>query len=196
LVDIYQDDNAFSFPIGDWRSAERPMMRTTEGQVVDTVRYQSQYEEVLGSHGRSGFQFEAWEAVYGPVGSDGYPKPLWNKLTGTIDHEVAAYMRDHGYDLQYYAQSNWPVLGPKLVGKINIFSGEMDDYFLNLAVYRFQDFLKTTENPHYEGRFEYGRPMKGHNWHMTNWADMLREMADYVKKNTPAGEEDPSLWNY
>ena len=54
------------------------------------MRQMSQLEEVLGSHGRSGQQFEAWEAVYGPVGVDGYPKPLWDKTTGKIDQTVAA----------------------------------------------------------------------------------------------------------
>jgi hypothetical protein len=193
-INIYDDENAFSIPVGEWRSAERPMMRTTEGQVIDTVRYLSRNEEVLGSHGRSGYQLEAWEAVYGPVGADGYPKPLWDKLTGKIDHEVAAYMRDHGYDLRYYAESHWATLGPKLVGKLNFFSGEMDNYYLNLGVYRFEDFLKNTKGPHYEGRFEYGRPMKGHSWHLTDWAGMLREMAEYIRKNAPAGE-DTSRWN-
>ncbi len=81
------------------------MERTSEGQVDVTMRQMSQLEEVLGSHGRSGQQFEAWEAVYGPVGVDGYPKPLWDKATGKIDPAVATYMRDHGYDLRYYLET-------------------------------------------------------------------------------------------
>lgn len=195
LINIYEDENAFSIQATDWRTAERPMRRTTEGQVVDTIRSMSQFEEVLGSRGRSGYQFEAWEAVYGPVGPDGYPVPLWDKLTGKIDRAVAGYMRDHGYDLREYASRNWPSLGPKLVGKLNFFSGEMDNFHLNLAVYLFEDFLRSTANPHYAGRFEYGSPMKGHNWHPSGWADMLREMAEHIKKNAPAGE-NTAAWNY
>ena len=42
---------------------QRPLMRTVEGQVTLTVREMSQFEEVLGTHGRSGQQLEAWEAV-------------------------------------------------------------------------------------------------------------------------------------
>ncbi len=95
------------------------MSRTAEGQTDVTVRQMSQLEEVLGSHGRSGEQFEAWEAVYGPVGVDGYPKPLWDKTTGKIDPTVAAYMREHGYDLKDYLQNNWQTIGPKLAGKLH-----------------------------------------------------------------------------
>lgn len=196
LVNIYEDDNAFvATGSPEFHPAARPFRRTNEGQVTDTQRSMSLFESVLGSHGRSGNQINAWEAVYGPVGADGYPAPLWDKSTGKIDHNVANYMRDHGYDLRYYAETNWSTLGPKLVGKLNFFAGDMDNFYLNLAVYRFQDFLKGTTNPHYEGRFEFGRPMKGHSWHLTDWAGMLREMSEYVKKNAPTGA-DTAGWNY
>lgn len=196
LVNIYEDDNAFVTPGSpEWRPIERPFRRTPEGQMVDTERSMSLFEAALGSHGRSGNQINGWEAVYGPVGADGYPVPLWDKLTGKIDRQVATYMRDHGYDLRYYAEKNWPTLGPKLVGKLNFFAGDMDNFYLNLAVYRFQDFLKGTTSPHYEGRFEFGRPMKGHNWHLTDWAGMLGEMAAHVKRTAPAGT-DTRGWNY
>ncbi|HTV53706.1 MAG TPA: alpha/beta hydrolase-fold protein, partial [Terriglobia bacterium] len=114
LVDVYNNDDAFFQPGHQWIEPPRPMMRESDGQVEMTMLEMSQLEAVLGSHGRSGQQFEAWEAVYGPVGPDGYPKPLWNKLTGQIDHTVANYMRSHGYDLTYYLKQNWSWLGPKL----------------------------------------------------------------------------------
>ena len=150
---------------------------------------------MLGSRGRSGYQLEAWEAVYGPIGDDGYPVPLWDKLTGRIDPKVAAYMRDNGYDLRAYAEKNWPTLGPKLVGKLHFFAGDMDDFWLNLAVYKFQDFLKTTTNPHYEAEFTYGRPAKGHGWHAYTWAEFIRHIGGTVRASAPA-REDPKLWNY
>lgn len=195
LVNIYEDANAFSIPMNEWRTADRPMRRTTEGQVLDTVRSMSLFEHVLGSRGRSGYQFHAWEAVYGPVGPDGYPVPLWDKLTGKIDRAVADFMREKGYDLREYASRNWALLGPKLAGKLNFFSGEMDNFHLNLAVYLFEEFLRTTADPNVPGRFAYGRPLKGHSWHLTDWAGMLREMAEHLKKNAPPGE-NTSAWNY
>jgi hypothetical protein len=195
LVNIYEDENAFTLPAYEWRTAERPFRRTTEGQVLDTVRSMSLFEEVLGSHGRSGYQLMGWEAVYGPAGPDGYPVPLWDKRTGKIDRAVADYMRNQGFDLREYASRNWTTLGLKLEGKLNFFAGEMDNFYLNLAVYLFEDFLRSTATPNFPIRFEYGRPKKGHNWHPFTWAEMLREMAGHITKQAPPGE-NTSAWKY
>jgi hypothetical protein len=193
-VNIYTDTNAFTMPSGPFTTIERPFRRSTEGQVVWTVRQLSRFEEVLGTRGRSGYQLEAWEAIYGPVGPDGYPKPLWNKLTGTIDREVATYMRENGYDLREYAQRNWATLGPKLQGKLHFFTGDMDDFYLNLAVYQMEDFLKSTTNPKSDADFTYGRPMKGHSWHAWTWGEFVKLMAATVKKNAPPGEDTAAWW--
>ncbi|HTL05218.1 MAG TPA: alpha/beta hydrolase-fold protein [Gemmatimonadales bacterium] len=192
LVNIYEDTSAFALPTGPFTATERPFRRTTQGQVVWTLRQLSLFEEVLGTRGRSGYQLEGWEAVYGPVGADGYPRPLWNKLSGVIDKEVAAYWKEHGFDLRDYAQRNWPALGPRLAGKLHFFAGDMDDFYLNLAVYQFEDFLKSTSNPHSDAEFTYGRPTKGHSWHAFPWADLVRRMAAHIKRNAPAGE--PADW--
>jgi hypothetical protein len=56
-----------------------------EGQPVWSVRELSLFEQVPGSRGRGGYQLGAWEAVFGPTDADGYPKPLCDKRTGTID---------------------------------------------------------------------------------------------------------------
>jgi Putative esterase len=194
MVDIYNDVSSFLAPNYDPPIPERPMERTSEGQVDVTMRQMSQLEDVLGSHGRSGQQFEAWEAVYGPVGMDGYPKPLWDKATGKIDPSVATYMRDHGYDLRYYLEKNWATIGPKLVGKLHIYCGDMDNFYLNLAVYRLEDFLRRTSNPAYGGSVEYGRPMKGHGWTPLNQAELLRVMANHITLNAPAGAD--GSWKY
>ncbi|HET9280985.1 MAG TPA: alpha/beta hydrolase-fold protein, partial [Candidatus Angelobacter sp.] len=194
IVDIYNDVNAFLAPGYDPPVPERPMMRSVEGQVEITMRQMSQLEDVLGSHGRSGQQFEAWEAVYGPVGADGYPKPLWDKSTGKIDTTVALYMREHGYDLRYYLEQNWATIGPKLTGKLHLYCGDMDNFYLNLAVYRLEDFLRGTNNPAYGGSFEYGRPMKGHGWTPMNQAELLRTIANHITVNAPAAADNS--WKY
>ncbi len=176
FTDIYKDENAFTVRVGEL-TAERPFRRSVEGQPVWSVRQLSAFEDVLGSRGRSGFQLEAWEAVYGPTDADGYPKPLWDKKTGVIDRTVANYMRENGYDLRDYAQRNWATIGPKLAGKLHFFAGDMDDFYLNLAVYRFEEFAKSTTNPRSDATFTYGRPMKGHSWHAWTWAGFVREVA-------------------
>ena len=194
LVNIYEDENAFTLPLGSFLTTERPFRRTVKGLPVWSLRDFSRYEEVMGSRGRGGWQLQGWEAVFGPIGADGYPKPLWDKLTGKIDREVANYWRDNGYDLRAFAEKNWSTIGPRLAGKLHFFAGDMDDFYLNLAVYRFEEFARSTTNPKSDATFTYGRPMKGHSWHAMPWAQLVRQMGEHVRKNTPAGER--TTWLY
>ena len=112
-------------------------------------------ELVLGTKSRSGQQWDIWEAVFSPVGADGYPQRIWDKRTGAIDRKVADYWRDH-YDLGHIMERDWPTLGPKLRGKITINVGLSDNFFLNNAVYFVEDILKAATNPPADARFDYG----------------------------------------
>jgi Putative esterase len=193
-VNAYEDDNAFFEPGHTWVQVPRYIERTSEGQPEITIQQFSQMEDVLGSHQRSGEQIEIWDAAYGPIGEDGYPKGLWDKRTGKIDHSVAIYMRDHGYDLSYNIRTNWATLGPKLRGKIHVYVGDMDNFYLNLAVYKLDEAMKALKDPPCDCDFQYGRPMKGHGWQPTSTANLVRWMAEHVEKN--AGGEDVKQWNY
>ena len=200
LVNIYEDENAFTTPLRNRArasvgTAERYMLRGHDGQPFITIHQSTNLESVIGSKGRSGRQQNAWEAVYGPVDGDGYPKPLWDKTTGMIDHSVAAYMKAHGYDLRDYLGTNWPRIGPELAGKLHLICGDMDDWYLNLGVYLLEDFLANSKNPYYAGSFQYGRPMKGHGWQPTTNFDLIREMSEQISKNAPHGD-DPIIWHY
>jgi len=149
LVDIYEDKNAYYLE-GDWKRIERPRSRTTLGQVTATLRQVQQKEHVLGTKGRSGGQRDIWATLFGPVGEDGYPQHLWDRQSGVIDPEVAAYWREH-YDLRHILERDWDTLGPKLEGKIHLYVGEMDNSYLNNAVYLMEDFLESTTDPYYGG---------------------------------------------
>jgi hypothetical protein len=182
MSNVYEDDNAFEVPNGDWGKLVRPLSRNAEGQVTLTMREMSRLEAVLGSRVRSGQQLAAWDAAYGPVGKDGYPQPIWDPQTGKIDRQVALYMRDNGYDLRYNLEKNWPRIGPDLVGKIHVYCGDMDNYYLNLAVYLLEDFLKSADNPKSEAVFEYGRPMKPHGWQPFTNAELVRRMSARINR--------------
>jgi S-formylglutathione hydrolase FrmB len=195
LNDIYKDENMFALPSSEWTQVERPFKRTREGQPLWSMREWARFEAVLGSKGRSNYQLDMWQATYGPVGPDGYPVLLFDKLTGVINKDVANYMREHGYDLTEYTRRNWATLGPKINGKLNFFAGEQDDFFLNLAVYNYEDMLKQQDNPKAVVRFEYGRPKKGHSWHLTDFSEMVREMATHVQRQAPAAAKVED-WNY
>lgn len=189
LVNIYGDTSAFRLPNAPFGAPERPFQMNTMGQAMGNVRELSRMEESQGTRGRSAGQIDAWNAAYGPVDAAGYPRRLWNMATGEIDHEVASSMRDRGYDLGAYLAKEWPRIGPSLVGKLRVFTGEMDQFYLAPSVYLLQEFLEGTTSPYYAGEFGFGRPMKGHGWQPWTNADLLRIMARQVARNAPVGAD-------
>ncbi|MEO1078368.1 MAG: alpha/beta hydrolase-fold protein [Pseudomonadota bacterium] len=203
LVNIYEDENAY-FLEGDWKRIERPRSRTTLGQVTTTLRQVQQKEHVLGTRGRSGGQRDIWSTLFGPVGDDGYPQHLWDRETGVIDPEVAAYWREH-FDLRHILERDWETLGPKLQGKIHLYVGEMDNSYLNNAVYLMEEFLESTSDPHYDGLVDY-EPRAGHCWNgdheRPNALSRLRYHQMYVPlilkridASAPEGA-DTTSWRY
>jgi hypothetical protein len=153
MVDIYDDDNAY-YVEGEFTRLARPGHRNWLGEVDATLEDWNHMELALGTDSRSGDQYDIWQAVYSPVGEDGYPAPIWDKLTGEVDHQVAEHWKR--YDLRYILQENWATLGPKLEGKIHIYCGDMDNYYLNNAVYLMEEFLESTTDPYYGGEVDYG----------------------------------------
>jgi len=155
VVNIYGDQNAYYLD-SRWKKTPRPGHRDYLGHLSATLEEMNRRELVLGTKGRSGQQWDIWEAVYSPVGPDGYPRRIWDKRTGVIDKEVAAFWKEN-YDLSYILQRDWEKgLGEKLRGKIHLYVGDMDNYYLNNAVYLVEEFLKSTTNPPYEGVVDYG----------------------------------------
>lgn len=154
IVNIYEHQNAY-YVDSQFKQTPRPGKRNYLGEVLATLEEMNHRELALGTNSRSGDQWDIWQAVYSPVGDDGYPKPIWDKLTGEIDHEVAEYWREN-YDLSYIMKRDWPEIGPKLEGKVHIYCGDMDNYYLNNAVYLTEDFLESTEEPYYHGEVDYG----------------------------------------
>jgi hypothetical protein len=153
LIDIYKDANAYSLQ-GEASAVERPAFRNYLGEVFATQRDENHMELALGERSRSGQQYDIWQAVFGPVGPDGYPKPIFNKITGAIDHTVANYWREH-YDLSHIIERDWQTLAPKLRGKVHIYVGSGDNYYLTNSVYFAQERLEALK-PAYEGEIKYG----------------------------------------
>ena len=203
IIDLYKWANAYYID-GAHKQILQPAMRNYLGQTLISIRDNNAYELALGTHGRSGEQWDIWQAVYGPVGADGYPQPIFNKETGKIDHKVAEYWHEH-YDLRAILEKNWPTLGPKLQGKIHIYCGSMDTYFLNDAVYLMEDFLKSTSNPPYDGEVKYGDRAE-HCWNgdpnLPNYLSRLHyntlylpKILERIQKTAPPGA-DLTSWRY
>jgi hypothetical protein len=202
-IDLYGDRNAY-FQEGAHKREAQPAMRDYLGHTFITTQEINGYELALGDHGRSGEQYDIWQAVYGPVGADGYPQPIFDKVSGEIDHKVAEYWREH-YDLESILERNWAESGPKLEGKIHIYVGSEDTYFLNDAVYRMEDFLNATKNPPYGGEVTYGERAE-HCWNgdpkLPNALSRLHyntlylpKILDRIQKTAPKGA-DLTSWRY
>ena len=203
LVNIYEDDNAY-WREGPFNRVMIPAHRDWLGQVSRGVVDDNHLELARGTKSRSGEQWDIWEAVYSPMGEDGYPKRIWDKRTGVIDHDVAEYWREH-YDLRYIMERDWKTLGPKLEGKVHIYVGDMDNYYLNDAVYLMEGFLESTTDPYYGGEVDYGDRAE-HCWNgdhaNPNAISRLRYNTMYVPKilarigeSAPAGA-DLTSWRY
>jgi hypothetical protein len=203
VVNIYEDTNAY-YADSPWKRTPRPGKRNYLGHLSATLEEMNLKELVLGTKSRSGDQWDIWQAVYSPVGPDGYPKPIWDKLTGAIDRSVAEHWREH-FDLGHILRRDWKTLGPKLEGKIHIYCGDMDNYYLNNAVYLVEEFLKGTTDPYYAGEVEYGDRAE-HCWNgdqtRPNAISRLRynqmyvpKILERIRKTAPAGA-DLSSWRY
>jgi hypothetical protein len=175
LIDIYQDENAYVNRYG----FERPSARDVSGEVRFTIRHECQIENVMGRGScwaLSGKDWGAWNATFGPRGSDGRPQPLWDPKTGKIDRSVVVHWKQ--YDLRMVLEQNWKTLAPKLQGKIHIWVGDADNYFLNNAVHLLDAFLSKAYPP-YGGKIVYGAGQG----HTSGWSEkqIMAEMATAIE---------------
>ncbi|MFZ9708160.1 MAG: hypothetical protein ACO3CV_00820 [Steroidobacteraceae bacterium] len=153
VVNLYEDRNAYTLA-NPFKRTRRPGHRNALGHVSATIEEQNLYELALGTRSRSGDQWDAWESVFSPVGPDGYPRRVWDRLTGEIDPVTVAHWREH-YDLAHILQRDWATLGPKLRGKLRLYVGDMDNYYLNNAVYAVEQFLRSAQ-PAADAVVDYG----------------------------------------
>lgn len=153
IINLYKDSNAYTLT-GEAARVERPAFRNYLGEVFATQRDENYMELTQGDRSRSGGQYDIWQAVFSPAGQDGYPKPIFDKVTGVIDPAVAEYWREH-FDLSYIIGRDWQRLAPKLQGKIHLYVGNGDNYYLTDSVYFAQERLESLHPP-YDGTIAYG----------------------------------------
>lgn len=127
-------------------TSARNIYRTTEGKQTVLIRghgreiTMEEYahrEMVLGEYGG---QFSSFEAVFSPRGPDGMPMKLFNRVTGEIDREVATAWEK--YDIARILRENWRELGPRLKGKIHLYVGTADDYYLDGPAHLLEQTIK------------------------------------------------------
>jgi len=118
----------------DEHGERRPLARRNDQVVIWYDEFVRQ-ETVLGPGG----QIHSFEAVFSPC-ENGVPRPLFDRATGAIDPETARAWEE--YDIRLTIERNWKELGPKLSGKLHIFAGEKDTFYLEGAARLLGESLK------------------------------------------------------
>ncbi|MBX3368029.1 MAG: alpha/beta hydrolase [Phycisphaeraceae bacterium] len=105
----------------------RPLARRN-GEVILEYEPFVRMEDALGPGG----QIASFEAVFSPRGADGGPLRLFDRETGEVDHEVARTWEP--YDIRLYLERNWERVGAGLAGRLHVFAGSLDTFYLEGAV--------------------------------------------------------------
>jgi hypothetical protein len=113
----------------------RPLARFGQKPVIFYKSF-SDMEEVMGHGG----QLASFEAVFSPRGPDGKPRQLWDRTSGAVDPDIARSWER--YDIRLVLERNWKTLGPKLRGKLHVYTGSEDTYYLEGAVVLLKEALK------------------------------------------------------
>ncbi|MBN8265075.1 MAG: enterochelin esterase, partial [Xanthomonadales bacterium] len=132
-IDLYAADaNVYRKPDGTaW-----PLMRD-KGQVVASFEQFARLEEIVGPVGG---QLASFEWVFSPRGADGRPMPMFDRGTGQVDPMVVAYWRTH-YDIAERIRRDWPRLKPDLDGKLHVYVGTADTFYLDGGARKLKDTL-------------------------------------------------------
>ena len=132
-VDLYAPHaNVYKRPDG----TSYPLIRD-HAKVIGTFEQFAHNESVLGPYGG---QIASFEWVFSPRGPDGRPLPMFDRGTGDVDPDVVGYWHDH-YDLAHIVQTTWAQHGPVLRGKIHVFVGTADTFYLDGAAHKMEAVL-------------------------------------------------------
>jgi hypothetical protein len=109
-----------------------PIMRI-DGKVVATLEQFTKIETVLGPYGG---QITSFDWVFSPRSKSGAPMPMFDRVTGDVNPTVVAYWHDH-YDLAHLVEEKWPTQSALLKGRIHLFVGTADTFYLDSSAHLF-----------------------------------------------------------
>lgn len=119
----------------DEEGRKRPLARRGETPVVYYKTF-SDMEVVIGHGGQLG----SFEAVFSPRTAEGTPRKLWDRKTGVVDPVTAESWKP--YDIRLKLEKEWPTIGPKLAGKLHVYMGELDTFYLEGATKLLKESLE------------------------------------------------------
>lgn len=132
-VDLYADPPWSLYR--DEAGSRRPLARRGKEPVLWYEDF-GRMDDVL----KRGGQLRSFEAVFSPRGLDGEPLRLWDRVTGRIDPTVAKAWEQ--YDIRLVIERNWTSLRDQLAGKLHIYMGGLDTFYLDGAVRRLAESLR------------------------------------------------------
>jgi enterochelin esterase-like enzyme len=133
-VDLYQEHaNVYHRADG----SAYPLIRD-KGQVMATFEVFARMEQTLGPYGG---QMASFDWVFSPKSASGAPEPMFDRSTGDVDPNVLAYWREH-WDLAHIVQTHWAQRGADLKGRIHLYVGTADTFYLDGAAHKFEAVLQ------------------------------------------------------
>ena len=125
--------------------AATPIFRD-KGKIIATTEQFARLEDTLGDYGG---QMRSFDWVFSPKGPDGAPEPMFDRETGDVDPIVVEYWRQH-YDLAHILETHWAERGDELKGRIHLWVGTADTFYLDGAAHKFEAVLnKLGADPHF-----------------------------------------------
>jgi hypothetical protein len=119
----------------DEQGDRRPIARL-QGKPVLWYASFGKMDDVLGRGG----QLRSFEAVFSPLDENGLPQKLWDRNTGRVDADVVLAWSK--YDISRMLKQDWLSLEPKLRGKLHVYVGALDTFYLDGAVQRLAETVK------------------------------------------------------
>ncbi|KAI1432823.1 Alpha/Beta hydrolase protein [Xylaria sp. CBS 124048] len=187
-IALYTNKNAYQNANGDSIGSIRTFENDTEIVLV-TVAQENHWELVFGTNSRSSLQWDVWNAVFGVQGLNGYPLEPWDKVTGEIYPEAVEFWKE--MDLSHYVGSNWggvKNLGAVLRGRIFLYVGTHDNYYLNEGVAAFEQRVNGLGGPHWANVTIEAGQVHGGNYQLRDTWNYLELVSAWVHDHSPAGK--------
>ncbi|KAK3070567.1 hypothetical protein LTR53_010226 [Teratosphaeriaceae sp. CCFEE 6253] len=186
-IPLYSASNAYVLPSGENITSIREAIDGVLTNVT-AVSQENHWELTFGTSSRSQLQWDVWNAVFGAQGYNNYPLEPWDKVTGEIFPAAVEYWKP--MDLGRHVATNWDNelnLGEALTGRIYVYVGSWDNYFLNEGVQEFQKTVDAKGGPGWANiTILEGQPHGGNYQRREIW-NYLELVADWVQDHSPDG---------
>jgi hypothetical protein len=186
-IELYTAKNAYQRANGSFVPSIRTFKNGTE-VVQATVALENHWELTFGTASRSSNQWDVWNAVFGVQGYNNYPLEPWDKITGEIYPEAVEFWKP--FDLSNYITSNWNNsrnLGKNLAGRVFVYVGSWDNYYLNEGVMEFQKRTDAAGGPGWANVTILPEKPHGGNYQSREIWNYLEFLEAFIQDHGPNG---------